>query len=148
MSKRTASIFPAIILVIILGGTVITDLYERKIYNIWLLPGLIAGLALRGIGFFLPVILIFFPVYFLFRIKLMGGGDGKVLMLIAGSLGFHDACIAIFLGFLIAAMGSVFYIVSPKGQRSLKDRIPLAACLAAGTVFFILIRIFIYIGGG
>ncbi len=156
-----------IVLCIILAGAAFTDLRHRKVFNRWLLPGFILEFMLGGISFLLPAVLLFFPVFLLYRLRLMGAGDGKVIMLTAGSLGLYHGSLALFSGFAVAAALSLVRIFREKshiariyrlkraaGQfiRSgrideelagkLLDRentVPLAACISAGTLAYIFI---------
>ncbi len=155
------------ILCIILAGAAFTDLRCRKVCNRWLLLGFILEGTLGGPGFFLPAILFFPPVYLLYRLRLMGAGDGKLIMLTAGTLGFYHGSMAVFSGFLVAALISVSRIFREKSLHfrlarlaavtrqifhtgkipggcidQITDRensIPLAACLSAGTMLYIFV---------
>lgn len=100
----------------------------------------------------------------LFRCGLLGGGDGKLMALIAGYLGFYEGLTAIFLGLLI---GTIWSLCAQSHKQSLTARltqllaylrhifltgrttiyyepksgdpqetIPLAACLAAGCAIY------------
>ncbi len=163
MSARSASV----LFCIILCGAAFTDLRFRKVSNRWLLLGCLTGIILKGPRFLLPAFLMFFPVYLLFRLRLMGAGDGKLIMLIAGSLGLTHGLCAVFSGFVVAAFCSLIkifrerslagrlsrlramasqLILTGKVEQSDRDMlcrrnntIPLAACLSAGTIIYILL---------
>lgn len=105
------------------------------------------------------------PVYFLFRFRLMGAGDGKLMVLIAGYLGFWQGLSAIWAGFFIGAVWSICrfrhdgsfrarltyfcaYFMRTIRQQTVtayedfsgaggRHRIPLAVCLAAGVYLYL-----------
>lgn len=84
-----------------------TDLCSGKVRNQWLLAGAIIGAALRGGDFFLAAVAVLIPAYLLFRARLMGAGDGKLMALIAGYLGLDAGLRAIGTGMAVGAVWSL-----------------------------------------
>lgn len=149
----------SVLLCIIATGAGWTDLRRGKVYNWWLLAGTAAGICCRGNRFFLPAALVLLPAFALFRCRMMGAGDGKLMALIAGYLGFWNGMEAIAAGFAVGAVWSlhrlwcegsfrarlrfmsVYFmrviqekevIAYDAGTPDTRSRIPLAVCLAAG----------------
>lgn len=93
-------------------------------------------LTVIGIGlFFLLLILIT-------RGRGMGGGDLKLAVFIALALGFPNAILAILLGFLTGAIGSVILLLV--GRKSLKSTIPFGPFLALGAYLALLFGNYIW----
>lgn len=127
--------------------------------------GIAVGICGEGASFLRAAGMMFLPVFFLFRFRLLGAGDGKLMMLIAGYLGFWQGVTAIWTGFFIGAMWSIcrfrqdgsfrarlsFFcayfmrLINGQTRTAYEDfsgeggrhRIPLAACLAAGVYLYL-----------
>lgn len=142
---------------------------SRRVKNGWLLLGSLAGLLLRGMDFVTAAAMMLIPAFCLFRMGLLGGGDGKLMAVLAGHLGFFEGLAAIGIGMLagiiwslcfqkheqslwarlqhllaylrhIFLSGSTTSYYQPEHNGSEKT-IPLAAWMAAGVlVFFLFIR--------
>ena len=120
----------------------------------------LAGVMERGIGFFTGALPFLMFGMFLFRFRVMGAGDGKLMAVIGGYLGIRDGFYAVALGVLAGAVWSLWRFRQPglaaerlgylQGYaravvqgRSLRaydslecvkapHHIPFAVCLAAG----------------
>ncbi|MCD8220613.1 MAG: hypothetical protein LUD07_00190 [Clostridiales bacterium] len=136
-------------------------------YNRWLVPGFLLGICLRGDAFFGPALSFFAVSYVLFRLRLAGGGDGKIAALLAGYLGVDAGLKAVGAGMLTGIVCSLYYYRQEKGfyirldllaawfwqmihlrkitecgSLSVKNRentIPLAACMAVGTYLYLFV---------
>ncbi|MCI6888461.1 MAG: A24 family peptidase [Lachnospiraceae bacterium] len=152
-------------LCVILAGAAGTDFVFGRICNWWLLLGTVIGVWIRGVSFFLEAGVILIPAFFLFRMRMMGAGDGKLMAVIAGYLGISDGIPAIWAGLCLGAVWSLCRIRQGESLRarldilaafivrmiqnrtvtayedlsggSGKHRIPLAVCLAAGVYLFL-----------
>jgi prepilin peptidase CpaA len=169
--RRKIRIF---LLCLILFGAGWTDLRYGKVRNLWIGLGALMGVLLNGRQFLYAAMVLLVPSYFLFRMKMMGAGDGKLMALIAGYLGIDVGLKAIGIGMAIGAVWSVCRIRHEKsflnrftfltayigqiihtrkimeynnmtGKRE-KDTIPLAVCLMAGTYVYLLAFGLILIG--
>lgn len=124
------------------------------------------GLMLRGPDFLLSAAVILIPGFLLFRLRMMGAGDGKLMAVIAGYLGVWQGLQAIAAGLAVGAVWSFWIMCRGKcfrvrlkhlmdysvmavqtGQAEPYDsleapdgegRIPLATCLAVGGVLYLL----------
>ena len=124
-----------------LSGAVFTDLYKDKIYNVWVIPGLLTGLiialsqgtdrflnALLGIG---ATFLVLMPVYF---VKGIAAGDVKLLLSTASFLSFQELYSCILFSFLIAGAISLGIIIFKREKRTLHFAVPvfMSALLVIG----------------
>lgn len=144
----------------------VSDVRYRKVYNGWLFMGMAAGVVLWGRDFLLPAGIVLVPVFFLFRLRLMGAGDAKLMALMAGYLGIDAGLAAIGAGLFIGAMWSLCRLLHDRDFRVRltylsayfrrvfltgmitayempsredgREQVPLAACLAAGTYLYLL----------
>ena len=101
-----------------------TDLFKDKIYNAWVVPGLLLGVGgnlFRGQEFFFESILatgaallILLPVYFF---KGIAAGDVKLFMSAASFLTLQDTLSCILISFLIAGAISVAVIILKKNKQ-------------------------------
>lgn len=124
-----------------LSGAVFTDLYKDKIYNVWVIPGLLSGLILalvqgtdRFIVSIMAVIttfLVLMPVYF---IKGIAAGDVKLLLSTASFLSFQELYSCILFSFLIAGAISLVIIIFKREKRTIHFAVPvlLSALLVIG----------------
>lgn len=139
---RKEQIFIRIILYGFLAGAVITDLWRNKIYNLWVIPELVAGVtlcALRGPDAFknsllaiLAAFLICLPVYML---KGIAAGDVKLIMSTASFLSLQELYSCILYSFLIAGAISLLVIIFKKNkQRTIHFALPvmMSTCLTLG----------------
>lgn len=112
-----------------------TDLFKDKIYNAWVIPGLLLGVGgnlFRGQEFFFESILaagaallILLPVYFF---KGIAAGDVKLFMSAASFLTLQDTLSCILISFLIAGAISVAVIILKKNkQRYIHFAVPILA---------------------
>ena len=124
-----------------LSGAVFTDLYKDKIYNVWVIPGLLTGLilalsqgpdrflnALTGVG---ATFLVLMPVYL---IKGIAAGDVKLLLSTASFLSFQELYSCILFSFLIAGAISLVIIIFKREKKTLHFAVPvlLSAVLVLG----------------
>lgn len=155
------------LLCLILAGAAWTDIQEGKVRNRWLFAGVIGGILCRGWDFFPGAAAVLAGAFFLFRLRVMGAGDGKLMALIVGYLGMDSGLEAIFFGMAAGAIWSLcrlwhdkslkiflthlavcftlgFQLKSAEGydKRVLKNprrTIPLAPCMAAGTYLYLMV---------
>ncbi len=98
------SIFAQLFTAIVLGGAAYTDVRYKKVYNLWLLFWMAAGIYICGIKF-LPPMAVTLAVLFIFHVLgMIGAGDIKLISLVFAYLGFKD-------GFIVAAAGMIFAAV-------------------------------------
>ena len=124
-----------------LGGAVFTDLYKDKIYNVWVIPGLLTGLilalsqgtdrfldALMGVG---ATFLVLMPVYL---VRGIAAGDVKLLLSTASFLSFRELYSCILFSFLIAGAISLVIIIFKREKKTLHFAVPvlLSAVLVVG----------------
>lgn len=112
-----------------------------------------------------PAAIMLIPVFLLFALGMLGAGDGKMMAVIAGYLGFWDGICAVGAGMLIGALWSLHRLWCGRSFRTRltylsayfwrifhtkelisygsvsgddpERIIPLAACLAAGTYLYL-----------
>lgn len=156
------------LLCVILIGAGLTDLRFGKVYNWWLLLGTAAGICCRGAGFLTDAGVILLPLFLLFRFRMMGAGDGKLMAVTAGYLGLEAGTQAIAAGLAVGALWSLYRLWYGGSYRTrfiyfsayfmrvfqnkkmeaydslagvdAEHRIPLAACLAAGGMLYLALR--------
>lgn len=125
-----------VLLTVLLGGAVFTDLKSGRIYNAWLIPWTVSGALLRLIkdGLpALPVLLLpmFLTLLFLFpfyRTGGLGAGDVKLLMAVSVFLtpaGYASCLMAILLFSLLYAL--TILAVRKDFHRGLHLALPIAA---------------------
>lgn len=152
-------------LCVALAGAAGTDLVFGKVRNGWILFWMAVGVWFRGGSFVRDAGIVLIPAFFLFRMRMMGAGDGKLMAVIAGYLGIFDGILAIWTGLCLGAFWSLCRIRQREGLRarlrilaayvmrtirsgtvgayedlsggSGTHRIPLAVCLAAGVYLFL-----------
>lgn len=154
-------------LCVLLLGAAWTDLTCSRVKNSWLLCGLAVGAGLRGASFLAAASPALLLVFLLYCLGLMGAGDGKLIVCIAGYLGLRDGFAAVGFGMAVGAVWSLCILlyykslitrltylyawfrqrfqtkiwiayVPPPGAHG-EGTIPLAACLAAGTYLYLLL---------
>lgn len=124
-----------------MSGAVFTDLYKDKIYNAWVIPGLLTGGAMslmQGTGRFFESLtavaaafLILIPVY------LIGGiaaGDVKLFMSAASFLSMQDTLSCIVTSFLIAGVISFAVLIL---KRNKKKTIHFAVPILVSVLFLV-----------
>jgi prepilin peptidase CpaA len=129
------------ILFLFLFGAVFTDLYRDRIYNIWIVPGMLIGLimaicgglwsfesALAAMGTSLIVLL---PVYLF---KGIAAGDVKLFLMAASYLSVQETLSCIFYSFLIAGAISLLIIIIKRNKRR---TIHFAVPVMASAIFVI-----------
>ena len=127
------------ILILFLTGAVFTDLYRDKIYNLWVIPGMIAGIAgsalagqnellscLQAIGITFAILL---PVYLL---KGIAAGDVKLFMSAASFLSIQDTMSCIIRAFLVAGLISLSIVLF---NRNKKKTIHFAVPVLVSAIF-------------
>ena len=118
-----------------LTGAVFTDLFKDKIYNTWVVPGLLMGIGsslVQGQGRFIESImavgaalLILLPVYFF---KGIAAGDVKLFMSAASFLSMQDTLSCILISFLIAGVISIAVIILKRNkQKTIHFAVPILA---------------------
>ncbi|WP_442861134.1 prepilin peptidase [Butyrivibrio sp. Su6] len=108
----------------LLSGAVFTDLYKDRIYNLWLIPGLVVGIitaALGGLESLLAAMtaiafsfVILLPVYLF---KGIAAGDVKLFMTAASFMSVQDTFSCIILSFLIAGIISLFILIFKRNKK-------------------------------
>ena len=124
-----------------LAGAVFTDLFRDRIYNAWIVPGLITGVAgslmqgavglkqsLLAIG---ATFLVLLPVYFL---KGIAAGDVKLFMSAASFLSMQDALSCIVISFIIAGVISIAVLIL---KRNKQKTIHFAVPVLISTIFVV-----------
>ena len=142
-----------------------TDLKYGKVRNYWLWLLTAAGVLHRGSAFFFGAVLFLAAGMCLFRFRVMGAGDGKLMAVIGGYLGPLPGFYAIALGFLTGAVWSLWrmkrygvaaerfnymkrYVEMVTASRNIQPydsldqpqavhHIPFAVCLAAGVLGYL-----------
>ena len=127
------------ILILFLTGAVFTDLYRDKIYNLWVIPGMIAGIAgsalagqneliscLTAIGITFAILL---PVYLL---KGIAAGDVKLFMSAASFLSVQDTMSCIIMAFFVAGLISLSILLF---KRNKKKTIHFAVPVLVSAIF-------------
>lgn len=121
------------ILYLFLTGAVFTDLYKDKIYNVWVIPGLITGLIMalsQGVDRFLSALLavavsfaVLMPVYF---VKGIAAGDVKLFLSTASFLSMQELYSCILFSFLIAGVISLGILIFKRNkQKTLHFAVPI-----------------------
>ena len=128
-----------IFLILFLVGAVFTDLYKDKIYNAWVVPGMITGLTvalMQSTGRFLEALLlvgasfaVLIPVYL---IRGIAAGDVKLLATTASFLSMQELEACILFSFLIAGAISLGIVIF---TRNKKKTIHFAVPVLCSTVF-------------
>lgn len=127
------------ILILFLTGAVFTDLYRDKIYNLWVIPGMIAGIVgsalagkdnliscLTAIGITFAILL---PVYLL---KGIAAGDVKLFMSAASFLSIEDTMSCIIMAFFVASLISLSILLF---KRNKKKTIHFAVPVLVSAIF-------------
>ncbi len=116
-------------------GAVFTDLFKDKIYNAWVIPGMLVGFGssllqgqeqfIQSITAVVAALLILLPVYFF---KGIAAGDVKLFMSAASFLSMQDTLSCILISFLIAGVISVAIIILKKNkQKTIHFAVPILA---------------------
>lgn len=150
-------------------GAAVTDLTRGKVFNGWLALGVVLGVCCVGPKFFWQAAAALVPGFFLFRLRMMGAGDGKMMAVIAGYLGLDAGLRAIGAGFVVGAVWSLCrlwhdrslkarllyfsaYIAQVFQEKNIveydelsgtddRHRIPFAACLSAGVCLYLIFSV-------
>ncbi len=119
-------------MLLLLTGAVLTDLTKDKIYNAWVVPGLLTGLSIaliQGTGRFIEALvavmaafLVLMPVYF---IRGIAAGDVKLLLSTASFLSFQELHSCILYSFLIAGAISLVIVVFKREKKTLHFAVPV-----------------------
>lgn len=96
------------------------DLMREKVENSWILLSWVLGLGYqigaeggRGIiSFFISAALPLLLLYILFRFRMMGAGDIKLLSAVGGFMGVTAVCWCIFFSFLFGAVLSAAILMT------------------------------------
>lgn len=120
---------------------VVTDLVRNKIYNAWVIPGVILGVtaallqgparlsqSLSAMG---AALLILLPVYFF---KGIAAGDVKLLVGAASYLSMQETLSCIVFSFLIAGIISIAVLIL---KRNRQKTIHFAVPVLASTLFVV-----------
>lgn len=92
------------ILLVTLAAAAWTDWRERKVANGLLLAASAAGVWLFRAGFLIPAAATLVLAFMLFRLRLLGAGDGKLMAVIMGYLGWEHGLEAILCSFFLGAV--------------------------------------------
>ncbi len=117
-----------------MAGAVFSDLYKDRIYNFWIVPGLLAGVISSAAGglsglknSILAVLLAFAVLLPVYLVKGIAAGDVKLIMSTASFLSFQELYSCILFSFLIAGAISLFVIIfRKKQQRTVHFALPVA----------------------
>ena len=119
-------------MLLFLTGAVFTDLTKDKIYNVWVVPGLLTGLIIalsQGTGRFIEALvatlatfLVLMPVYFL---RGIAAGDVKLLLSTASFLSFQELQSCILYSFLSAGAISLVIVVFKREKKTLHFAVPV-----------------------
>ena len=90
-----------------------TDLKWGRVPNEVLILLTVAGVMERGMGFFTGALPFLLFGMILFRFRLMGAGDGKLMAVMGGYLGIQSGFYAVTLGFLAGASWSLWRFRRP-----------------------------------
>ena len=130
-----------------MSGAVFTDLFKDKIYNAWVVPGLLTGMtasliqgtdrlveSITAVG---AAFLILLPVYFL---KGIAAGDVKLFMSTASFLSMQDTLSCILISFLIAGVISFAILILKRNkQKTIHFAVPILMsaliCIFGGVVY-------------
>ncbi len=131
-----------------MSGAVFTDLFKDKIYNAWVIPGLLTGVSasllqgtdrliesLTAVG---AAFLILLPVYFL---RGIAAGDVKLFMSAASFLSMQDTLSCILISFLVAGVISFAILILKRNkQKTIHFAAPilvsaLICCVFGGVVY-------------
>ncbi|SFC83652.1 prepilin peptidase CpaA [Butyrivibrio sp. YAB3001] len=118
-----------------MSGAVLTDLCKDKIYNLWVVPGMLTGLIIalfQGRGRLLDALftvavsfLILIPVYL---VKGIAAGDVKLLLSTASFLSLQEMYSCLLFSFLIAGAISLAVLVfSRKKKKTIHFAVPVLA---------------------
>ncbi|MGN0158673.1 MAG: prepilin peptidase [Brotaphodocola sp.] len=159
-------------LCIILAGAAWTDFFSGKVKNQWLILGIVLGIWCRSREFFFPAVVFLIPAFLLWYFRMMGAGDGKLMAVIAGFLGFSRGILAVWLGLCMGAVWSICHFWHDQSFRTRLNylfayfvrminygtiekydewsknatekqyRIPLAVCMAAGVYLYLFLEHF------
>lgn len=131
-----------ILLLVLLGGAVFTDLRSGKIYNTWLIPLALSGALLRIIEEGLPtlpilLLLFFLTMLFLFpfyRTGGLGAGDIKFLMAVSAYLqpAEYASCLM-----AILCLSAIYALILFFLKRDIHQGIHLALPIAAGVLLHV-----------
>lgn len=155
------------LLCLFLAGAAWTDTLYRKVYNRWIAAGAIAGILCRGQRFFPAALAVLAVSFVLFRMRVMGAGDGKLMAVTAGYLGMDAGMEVIFIGMVMGALWSLWRLWHGKGLKAYlislisyfmgifqtktaeiygkealenpERTIPLAPCMAAGAYLYLMV---------
>lgn len=155
---------------IILAGAAWTDFFCGKVKNQWIFFGMILGVWCNQGDFFFPAAVVLIPAFFLWHLRMMGAGDGKLMALIAGFLGLSRGICAVWAGLCMGAVWSICRFRHDRNFRARlnylfaylvrmvsfgtigkydewsehgngdRHRIPLAVCLAAGVYLYLFLE--------
>ena len=128
-------IFIVTVLILFLTVAVFTDLVRNRIYNAWVLPGTLCGVAtslIRGPAGLLESVsamgaafLILLPVYFF---RGIAAGDVKLLVGAASYLSMQDTISCIVISFLIAGIISIAVLILKRNkQKTIHFAVPVLA---------------------
>ena len=122
-----------------MSGAVFTDLYKDRIYNLWLIPGLLVGIitaALGGLESLLAAMtaiafsfVILLPVYLF---KGIAAGDVKLFMSAASFLSVSDTVSSIITAFVVAGVMSLAILII---KRNKEAKIHFAVPALVGVLF-------------
>ena len=128
-----------------LAGAVVTDLVKDRIYNAWVVPGLVTGVAtslfqgtgrlkesLLAIG---ATFLVLLPVYFF---RGIAAGDVKLFMSAASYLSMQDALSCVVISFIIAGVISIAILILRRNkQKTIHFAVPIllsVLCVIGGVL--------------
>lgn len=107
-----------ILLCIFLFGAGWTDLCCGKVRNRWLAAGALTGIVCTGKEFFPAALAVLGVSFMLYHLRMMGAGDGKLMALISGYLGFDAGLRAIGMGMAVGAVWSLCRFWRNRGLRA------------------------------
>lgn len=150
------------ILFVTLAVAAWTDWNRQRVGNGLLLAAAAAGIWLFRFRFVIPAFVMLLAAFMLFRLRLLGAGDGKLMAVIMGYLGWKHGLEAIFFGFFLGAVWELCHLrhsriliarlnyfaaylsrIIQKKQIEVyrapsgEGKFPLAVFLAAGTYLYV-----------
>lgn len=129
-----------ILLNIFLMVAAVYDWKSGKIPNILTVGGWLTAIlcdVVSGASWWYSVILslcIAFPFFFFFRVRLVGGGDVKLIAMLGAYVGFSKGCVILLYSFLMAGIvGVCLHGFSKKFWRQLQEALSyLLNCVRGG----------------
>ncbi len=102
------------IIIIMLGFASISDLFYKKVSNIWLAIWLVVGIYIRSYDFIVLFLLALLCTYILYYLAFFGAADIKIISILCGYLGIKKTLYLSFIALCLAAIYSLYYLIRKK----------------------------------